>query len=151
MVARFIVVSKNCSTAPLFDVISKMIFDHVKSFHRKSFFYTCFKIFWVVQNSFPIVTNLNKINTNKNHKSIPAFDFTTLYTTIPPNFQIELLSEVINLVFKSKTQSHFGFSKTSTFWMSKGCGRRYFIRQTLIDGISFLITKRCFSIGNLMF
>ena len=53
--ARFIVTSKNCSTKPLFDVISKvskMIFNHVETFHRKRLFYTWFKKFWVVETSF---------------------------------------------------------------------------------------------------
>ena len=38
--ARFIVVSKNCSSKPPSDVISKifkMIFNNVESFHRKRF------------------------------------------------------------------------------------------------------------------
>ena len=50
---RFIVALKDCSTKPLSGVISKvfkMIFNHVESFHRKSFFYICLKKFWVVQN-----------------------------------------------------------------------------------------------------
>ena len=68
---RFIVASENESTKPLFDVISKvfkMIFDHVESFHRKNLFYTCFKKFWVVRNSFPVVTRLKNINIKKKAK-----------------------------------------------------------------------------------
>ena len=45
IVVRFIVASKNCSTKPLFDVISKvskMIFNNVESFHRKGLFKSCF-------------------------------------------------------------------------------------------------------------
>ena len=86
--ARFIVASKNCSTKPLSDVTSKvfkMIFHHVESFPRKSLFYTCFKKFWVVENSLLIGTKLSKRNTKKKAKSISTFDFITLYTTIPHN------------------------------------------------------------------
>ena len=43
------------------------------------------------------------------------------------------------------------FQKHQNYWISKGCGRRYFTRQTLIDAISFLITKCYFTIGNLVF
>ena len=66
--ARFIVASKNSSTEPLPDTISKifkMIFNAVESFHDKSLFYSGCKKFWVVSNSFPIVTKLNKINVKK--------------------------------------------------------------------------------------
>ena len=45
--ARFIVASYYCSTNPLFDTISKifiMVFNTVKSFHNRSFFYSGCKI-----------------------------------------------------------------------------------------------------------
>ena len=142
--------SKNCSTKHLSDVISKifkMIFNHVESFYRKRFFYTRLKKFWAVGNVCPIVVKLNKINTSKKAKSISNLGFTTLYTTIPHNF----LNTVINFVFKSKTWCRISFSKTSVYWSPKGCGKRYFARQTLIDAISFLITKCYFTIGHLVF
>ena len=68
--AGFIVLykKKERSTKPRSDVISeifKMIFNHVKSFHRKSVFYTYFKKFCVVENLFQIVANLIKINVEK--------------------------------------------------------------------------------------
>ena len=61
--------------------VFKITFDYVENFHRKSFFYICFKKFWVVESSYPIVT--------------------------------KLLSEVKDSVFKLKTRSRIGFSKTS--------------------------------------
>ena len=138
--ARFIVALKSCSTKPLYDVISKvfkMIFNRTEIFDRRSLFYTCFKKFWVVENSFPIVTKMNKRDTKKKPKSISTFCFTTLLTTIPHNQPTKVLSEIINFVFKSKTRSRIGFSKTSIYWASKGSGRRFFTRQILIDAISF--------------
>ena len=57
----------------------------------------------------------------------------------------------MNFVLRSKSRSRIGFSKTSIYWTSKGCGRRYFARQPLIDTILFLITKCYFTIENLMF
>ena len=63
--ARFIVASYYCSTNPLSNTISKifkMIFNTVEIFHKKGFFYSDCKKFWVVQNSFPIATMLNKMS-----------------------------------------------------------------------------------------
>ena len=57
----------------------------LKIFIEKSLFYTCFRKFWMVGNSFPIVTKLNKINTEEKAKSISSFDITTLYKTISSN------------------------------------------------------------------
>ena len=65
---RFIVASNHFSSKLLSDTICqifKMIFNTVERFHNKSFFYLGCKKFWVVQNSFPIVTKLNKINVKK--------------------------------------------------------------------------------------
>ena len=91
------------------------------------------------------------MNNREKAKSTSTFDFTTLYTTTPQNLLITVLSEVINFAFKSKTRSPIGFSKTSVYWTSNVCGRRYFTKQTLIDAVSFLITKCYFIIGNLVF
>ena len=136
---RFILALYYCSTNPLSDTISKMIFNTVKSFHKILFIQA-------VRNSglcktLPIATMLNKINVKK--KSISTFDCSTLYTTILHKLLLKVLSEVINFFFKSKVRKCIGFSKTSIYWTSKGAGRRYFTKQTLINAISFLINK-CF-------
>ena len=142
--ARFIVTSYYCSTNPLSDTISKifiMVFNNVESSRNKSFFYSGCKKFWAVQNYFPIGTKLNKINVKKKAKSISAFDFSTLHTTILHKLLLKVLSEIINFVFKSKVRKRIGFSKTFIYWTSKGAGRRYFTKQNLVNAISFLINK----------
>ena len=69
----------------------------------------------------------------KKAKSISTFDFnTTLYTTIPHNLLIKFLSKIIFFFSKSKTRSCVDIPKTSIYWTSKGCGRRYLKRQTLM-------------------
>ena len=152
--ARFIVASKTCATKPITEVISrifKMIFTHIESFHNKSLFYSNHKKFWVVQNSFPVIEKMNKINSKRNAKNISTFDFSTLYTTLPHDLLIQVLSELIDFVFKSKVQKKIGFSETSVYWTSKGVGKRFFTHQTLKDTVSYLIQKCFFKIGNLVF
>ena len=106
---RFTAASKNCSTKPLSDTIStilKMIFNTVESFHNISFFYSGCKKFWVVQNSFPVVTTLNKINIKKKARKDLVQFVSALgaykQTTIPHKLLLKVLSENINFVFKSK-------------------------------------------------
>ena len=152
--ARFIVASKHCSTKPLSKTISKvfkMIFKHVENFHNKSLYYTDFKKFWVVENSFPILEKLNVINTRKRAKSISTFDFSTLYTTIPHNLLIKVLSEIVKFVFKSKVRRRIGFSNSSLYWTTKGVGKRYFTENRLIQSMTFLIKNCFFTVGNLVF
>ena len=72
-------------------------------------------------------------------------------STLQHHIRQFLIKSYLNFVFKSKTRSRSGFSNTSVYWTSKGCGRTYFTRKTLIDAMSFLITKCYITIGNLVF
>ena len=104
--ARFIVASYYCSTNPLSDTISKnfkMIFNTVESFHKKGFFYLGCKKFWVVQNSFPISTVLNKINVMK--KSISTFECSTLYTTTLDKLLIKCFHNLLVLSSNLKSDN----------------------------------------------
>ena len=152
--SRFIVASKDCCNKPLTKVVSrvfKMIFKHVESFHKRSLFYTNYNKFWVVENSFPIIEKLNIINTRKKAKNISTFDFSTLYTTLPHNLLIQVLTEIINFVFKGNTKTKIGFSEFSTYWTSKGKDKRFFTKSSLADAINFLIKNCFFTIGNMIF
>ena len=152
--SRFIVASKDCCNKPLTKVVSrvfKMIFKHVESFHNKSLFYTNYNKFWVVENSFPIIEKLKIINTRKKAKNISTFDFSTLYTTLPHNLLIQVLTEIINFVFKGNTKTKIGFSEFSTYWTSKGKDKRFFTKSSLADAINFLIKNCFFTIGNMIF
>ena len=79
------------------------------------------------------------MNVKKKAKSISTTDFSNLYTTIPHKVLLKVLSEVINFVFKFKSRKRIGFCKTSTYWISKGAGRRHFTKQTLVNTMPFLI------------
>ena len=94
--------------------IFKVIFKHVECFHKKSRFFSGTNKFWVVQNSFPILHYLNKINVRKKATYISTFDFATLYTTIPRELLINVLKDIICC------RNKLGFSQNSVYWTSKG-------------------------------
>ena len=123
----------------------------MESFHKKSYFYSNFQKFWVVQNSFPIVEQLDKINTKKNAKRISTFDFSTLYTTIPHDMLIDVLSHIIEFVFKSSQRNKIGFSPNSVYWTSRGKDKRFFTKNSLIETVAFLIKNCYFTVGNQVF
>ena len=104
-----------------------------------------------MQNSFPIIEKLDKINAKRNAKNISTFDFSTLYTTLPHNLLIEVLNDLIGFVFKSKIKEKLGFSESSVYFTSKGVGNRFFTQDTLKETVSYLIQKCFFTIGNLVF
>ena len=128
-----------------------MLFAHVENFHKKSLFYSNTKKFWVVQNSFPIIEKLKQINSRRKATRISTFDFSTLYTTIPHDLLIEVLTAIIELVFKGSIKNKIGFSIKSVYWTSKGTDNRFFTKQSLIETVSFLIKNCFFTIGNLVF
>ena len=71
------------------------------------------------------------INTRKRAKKFFTCDFRFLYTVIPHNLLIEVLSEIMHFVFKSKVCSKIEFSATSIYWTYKGLGKRYFTEKNL--------------------
>ena len=64
-----------------------------------------------LENSFPVIEELNIINTRKR----ATYDFSALYTTIPSILLIKVLSEIIHFVFISRVRSKIGFLATSIY------------------------------------
>ena len=94
--AIFIAASKSCRTKLSSGTISKIFeltFNTAEIAHNKRFFYSGFQKFSVVQNSFPMVTKLNKTTVKKKTKSISTFNFSDLHTTIPHKLIKAALSE----------------------------------------------------------
>ena len=148
---RFIVASKTCSSKPLTQVISKVfkvIYRHVENFHKKSRFFSGFSKFWVVENSFPVIEHLNRINAKKKAKRISTFDFATLYTTLPHDLLVTVLTSIIKFVFDGSCRNKLGFSDHSVYWTSAGKDDRFFTKESLADCVSFLIKNCCFKVGN---
>ena len=102
----------------------KILFKGIEEFYNKTTFYSSYKKFWVVENSFPIIEKLNIIKTRQWAKKVSTYDFRTLYTTIPHKLLIKVLSEIIHFVFKLKVRSKIGFSTASVYWTFKGLGKR---------------------------
>ena len=128
-----------------------MIFNTVESFHNKSLFYSRLNKFWVVQNSFPVIDKLSRINCKMKAKSISTFDFSTLYTKIPHDLLIEVLFEIIDFIFKGSVRNRIGFSNKSVYWTTKGVDKGFFTKETLKTIVEHLITKCYFTVGNTVF
>ena len=61
--ARFIIASSACSTKPLSKIASsifKLIFNQIRSFHKKNYFYKNYNRFWVIENSSPFIEKLSR-------------------------------------------------------------------------------------------
>ena len=133
--ARFIIASKFSCNKPLSKVLAlvyQMIFGQVQSFHNKSKFYTGFNLFWVVQNSRPIIDMLDKINKKKAAKSISTFDFSTLYTKITHEDLINKLNEIIDLAFKGGNNKYIQDNNNKAWWTNKKISKNIFFTSNIL-------------------
>ena len=82
-----------CLCLMSFPMFSKSFLTMLKVFMEKvycAYALNAFKRFCDVENSFPVFTKLNKINTRKKANNILNFNFTTLCKTIPYNLLIKV-------------------------------------------------------------
>ena len=158
--ARFIVASSACSTKPLSKLASsifKHIFNQVRNFHEKSYFYKNYNRFWVIENSTPVIDKLSRINEKKGAKDISTYDFSTLYTKLQHDDLISNLHEVVDFAFKGGNEKKDGnrkyltLSGCSAFWSKKKKGKNSFTKGDIKLLVSYLIRETYFRIGNLLF
>ena len=98
-----------------------------------------------------MIEKLNAINKYKNAQSISTFDFSTLYTKLPHQLLIDVLNEIIDFVFQSRTRTRIGFSKSGVYWTSRGKDNRFFTKDTLKAAVEHLIKNCYFTFGNRVF
>ena len=158
--ARFIVASSTCSSKPLSQAISKvfkLLFHQVQNFHAKSTFYKNYNRFWVIENSSPIIEQLNSLNSKKKAKDISTYDFSTLYAKLKHSDLVQVLKGIIDFAQKGGRRKEDGnrkfisFSKMEAFWCKKRRGKMCFSMPELKALTDHLITETYFEFGNLVF
>ena len=154
--ARFIIASTNSSNKPLSKMISnvfKMIFKQIENFHDKSRFYSNYNLFWVLENSKPVIDMLDDINKKGKAKSIATYDFSTLYTNIPHTDLINKLNEIIDIVFAGGPNKHITVDEYGASWTNKANSKKTTVlnKDTLKRITSHLIKESFFKVGNKVF
>ena len=156
---RFIIASSMCSTKPLSSIISKAfkhIFHQIRNFHLKSLFYKNYHLFWVIENSFPIIEKLDSINKTRSAKNISTYDFSTLYTKLTHTDLIRVLHELIDFVFdaskfrSSKKKRFLTITDHGTYW-SNTASNNSFNKKSIKDLVSHLIGNCFFSLETMYF
>ena len=130
----------------------KVLF-HLKSrYYRKTGFFSGVKQFWCIDSHKDVVDTLNKLNDKKEAKTISTYDFSTLYTNIPHNKLIEVLSEIVLTSFNTDTRKVLSVGKKRAYWV-KGfsTSRFHFSAEDIIACMEFLIGNAYFRVGNSIF
>ena len=153
---RFIIASKRCTTKRLSKDISSiftLMQKQIESYHNKSHFYSGVKTNWIAHNRDYVLKSVKKSAIRRSAKRVSSFDFSTLYTNIPHDKLINVLSEVINFSFKGGTRSYiyvdrFGIAHWST---KKHHSYHSYTKESITLAVSYLINNSYFSIGSRLF
>ena len=154
--ARYIIASQICSVKKLSkDITSifKLAYNQVEKYNLKAFTFSGIKTFWVIQNSQPVLNNIEKINTKKNAKTISSFDFSTLYTNIPHSKLLEELSAIVKFIFKGGTRNSIYIDKYGIAHWSKYVNKSHsnYDLDKILRAVKYLLDNCHFQFGNKLF
>ena len=153
--SRFIIGSKKSSLKPLGQDITKIfkvIFHHKRRYFRKAGFFSGLKYFWCIDNHQEVIDALNRLSDKANVKSISTFDFSTLYTKIPHEKLIEVLSKIVDSIFNDTNRAMVSVGKTRAYWVKGFSALRFkFTADIIKECVSFLVNNAYFRVGNAIF
>ena len=145
---RVIITSPVCSIKPLAkDITSifKLFYEKVERYHTKGKVWSGIKTFWTIQNSYPVISSINKLNKRKAAKSMSTFDFSALYTKIPHDKLLHVLNEITDFAFEGGTRVYVTVYNSGAFWSrSKSKTGRYYSLQEIKSCLEFLIYSSFF-------
>ena len=76
-----------------------MFYEKVERYHTKGEVWSEIKTFWTIQDSNPVISNINKLSERKAEKSMSTFDFSMLYTKIPHGILLYVLNDITDFAF----------------------------------------------------
>ncbi len=80
---------------------------------------TCRSNCWMITNSDAIVYHQDTINDRLAGSDITTYDFTTLYTMLPPSDILDAMENVIDVAFKKSKYKYISVYEKSSSWSSK--------------------------------
>ena len=132
--------------------IFKVIFHHKRRYFRKAGFFSGIKNFWCVDSNAEITETFDRISHKNNAKSISTFDFSTLYTKIPHDKLIEVLSSIVDSTYNDTTRKYMSVGNKRAYWVKGIRNTRFLYSMNVVkDCLKFLIKDAYFRVGNLVF
>ena len=130
----------------------KVIFHHKRRYYRKAGFFSGLKYFWCIDNHQDVIDALSRLSDKANAKSICTFDFSTLYTKIPHDKLIDVLSKTVDSIFNDTNRSMLSVGKKRAYWVKGFSALRYkFTANSIKECVSFLVNNAYFRVGNAIF
>ena len=155
--SRFIIASKHCTTKCLSKNLSSIftLFQkQIDTYYAKAHFYSGIKSYWIINNRDPVLRAVSKSQARRSAKCVTSFDFSTLYTKIPHDKLIDVLSKIIDFVFKGGTRNKISIGGSGlASWVHKGSERSSWVytKESIIRAVEFLIRNCYFRLGDKLF
>ena len=152
--ARFIIGSKTASLKPLGKAMTNIFslaFKMKNSYYRKSRFFSGLKHFWPIDSHNQIIETLDRLSKKKQAHSINTFDFSTLYTKIPHDKLLDVLSIITDSLFDNINRKHIVVGNKSAYYVKDRSFRFKFEPESIKCCTKFLMDNAYFKVGNAIF
>ena len=153
---RFIIASKHCTTKTLSKNLSSMftLFQkHIETYYAKAHFYSGIKSYWIINNRDQVLKSVIKSREKRSAKCVSSFDFSTLYTKIPHDKLVDVLSKIVDFVFRGGTRNKIAINRSGCAnWLKDGDQpSRTFTKELICKAVDYLVRNSYFKLGNKLF
>ena len=154
--ARFIIASKRCTTKTLskdMSAIFSLFQRQIDTYYKKKHYFSGYKHFWIVQNRDPVLQAVKRSAPRRSAKCVSSFDFSSLYTKIPHDKLLTVLSEIIDFAFKGGTRNKVSIGKSgkATWVHEDKISLRTYSKDSIISAVSYLVRNSYFKLGEKLF
>ena len=139
--ARFIANKSSCTTTELSKLLTSCLTavkNHVIRYCEKVYERSGKNLFWSIKTSGEV---LNKLKSREiRATSLPAYDFSTLYTTLPHNLIKEKLINLIEWTFKREGSPYITRNERQAFFTSEDTKRyKFWSCQNVCEALIYLL------------
>ena len=146
---RYIVASSQCVLKTIAQKLTKilqLVQDVHRKYCRKIYLYTGINRMWIADNSKKFLEDIHIVNRRKSARNIATYDFSTLYTKLPPEDLKSTLKRVVDKAFKGGRNQFISISNNSAKWSNKE--KDTYTKEDIYNMIDLIIDNTYFQFGN---
>ena len=152
---RFIIASPDSSIKPLSRAIAsifRLLQSQIESYNTKCRFFSGVNTFWVILNNDALTKSIKRLNKRGKGKSIYTYDFSTLYTKIPHDKLLSVLSTLVDFCFKGGTSEYIYVNDYGARWVSNPSTYGFVFGKSDIKlALRYLMSNCYFTFGDWVF
>ena len=129
-----------------------MFFEQIQTYNDKCRFFTGANTFWVVQNNKPVIDVMNELNMWRKATSVSTFDFSTLYTKLPRNKLLMVLTNLIDFCFDGGECKYMTVNNYGACWVNNIKDNIICLnKQEIKDAPAYVFLNCYFTVGRKIF